>query len=82
MARKGEVVIDEGTCLGCGYCEMFCPKKCIEISQEKFNPLGYPLAVFSNPEECNACGSCVIMCPQFAIEAYAVVNKGKGKERS
>ena len=82
MARKGEIVIDEDTCLGCGYCELFCPKKCIEISQEKFNPLGYPLAVFRRPEECNACGSCVIMCPQFAIEAYLLADKVKGKERS
>lgn len=78
MARKGEVVIDESTCMGCGYCVLFCPKGCIEISQDKFNFVGYPLAVVSNPEECNACGSCATMCPQFAVEVYSL----NGKEKS
>lgn len=82
MARKGEIVIDEGTCLGCGYCELFCPKGCIELSKEKFNPIGYPLAVFSKPEECTACGSCAIMCPQFAIEAYLLVDGVESEEKS
>ncbi len=74
MPRKGEVVIDEETCLGCGYCELFCPKGCIEISKEKFNNLGYPPAIVTAPEKCNACGSCSTMCPQFAIEVYLLVS--------
>ncbi len=78
MSRKGEIVIDEENCMGCGYCEIHCAKECIEIAKNKFNVEGYPLAVFVRPQDCTACGNCVIMCPQFAIEAYLLVG---GEER-
>lgn len=67
---KPEVVIDELTCLGCGYCEKFCPHGCIEISKEKFSPIGYPLAVFTKPERCTTCGICALMCPGCSITVY------------
>jgi len=82
MARKGEIVIDEGLCLGCGYCELYCPKECIEISKEKYNSMGNPLAVVVAPEKCNACASCSTMCPQFAIEVYLLTEGDEGKEKS
>ena len=67
---KHEVVIDELACLGCGYCEKFCSRGCIEISKEKFSPVGYPLAVFAKPEKCTACGICALMCPACSITVY------------
>ena len=70
---KGEIVIDENSCLGCGYCTKFCSRGCITIPGDKFTPQGYPLAVFINPEDCTACSVCAWMCPHFAIEVYKYV---------
>ncbi len=70
---KGEIVINESHCLGCGYCEHFCPQGCIVITGEKYSPLGYLLPVFTNEEKCNACGICEWMCPHFGIEVYKYV---------
>jgi 2-oxoglutarate ferredoxin oxidoreductase subunit delta len=63
-----EVIIDENTCMGCGYCVKFCPHGCIEISKDKFGPVGYPLAVVVHQERCTTCGTCAFMCPQYAIK--------------
>jgi 2-oxoglutarate ferredoxin oxidoreductase subunit delta len=70
---KGEVVINEVNCRGCGYCEEFCPQKCIVISGEKYSPQGYLLPEAAYPERCTACGFCVWMCPHFAIDVYKYV---------
>ena len=70
---KGEIVINEANCRGCGYCEKFCPQECIVISGDKFSPQGYLLPVFACPERCTACGFCAWMCPHFAIDVYKYV---------
>jgi 2-oxoglutarate ferredoxin oxidoreductase subunit delta len=70
---KGEVVINESHCLGCGYCEHFCPQGCIVVTGEKYSSFGYLLPVFANEEKCNACGICEWMCPHFGIEVYKYV---------
>jgi len=74
---KGEVVIKEELCKGCGLCEEFCAKKCIAVSKDKLGPLGYLVAVVTDPEKCNGCGVCGWMCPDFAIEVYKYVEVGK-----
>jgi len=55
---KGEIVIDEAICKGCGYCAEFCARGCIEVPGDKFTPKGYLLPVFAHPEKCNVqiCG--------------------------
>ena len=70
---KGEIVIHEAICKGCGYCAEFCARGCIEVPGDRFTPKGYLLPVFSHPEKCNACGICAWMCPRFAIEVYKYV---------
>lgn len=71
---KGEIIIKEATCLGCGYCETFCPRDCIAITGDRFSPLGYLLPVFADPGRCDACGICAWMCPHFSIEVYKYVD--------
>ncbi len=72
MAR-GEIVIDEAYCKGCGYCIKFCARGCIVQPGDKFSPQGYLLPEFENTEKCNACGICAWMCPDQAIEVYRLV---------
>ena len=70
---KSEVIVNESLCLGCGYCEHYCPKGAITIDSSKFGHQGHLMASFSNPEACTACGICGWMCPHFAIEVYKLV---------
>ena len=73
---KGEIVINEASCRGCGYCEHFCPQGCIAIPGDRFTAQGYLLPVFAGPEKCTACGICAWMCPHFAIEVYQFAESG------
>ena len=73
---KGEIVIDEEECVGCGFCEHFCSRGCIVIPGDKFSPQGYLLPVFVEPERCNGCGVCAWMCPNFAIDVFKYVESG------
>ena len=70
---KGEVVIKESKCLGCGYCVEFCSQGCLAITGEKVSPEGYLLPVLVAPEKCTGCGICSWMCPSFAIDVYQIV---------
>ncbi len=70
---KGELIINESFCQGCGYCVQFCPKGCINQSGTKMSLRGFLLPSFSSSENCNACGICARMCPDYAIEVYKVV---------
>jgi len=69
---KGEIEINEELCRGCGYCEMFCKKGCIEMTS-KLSPLGLPIPAIVKPDDCIACGFCGWMCPHVAIEVYKYI---------
>lgn len=74
---KYKVTINEQFCQGCGYCEKFCNRGCIEVLRDKFTPEGYLIPTFTKPELCTGCGFCCWMCPHFAIE---VVPEGEAAE--
>jgi 2-oxoglutarate ferredoxin oxidoreductase subunit delta len=69
---KGEIVINEKLCKGCGLCVAFCPLECISMPEGKLSDKGMPLAELTDPEKCNACSVCGWMCPDFAIEVYRI----------
>jgi 2-oxoglutarate ferredoxin oxidoreductase subunit delta len=66
---KGRIIVKSELCKGCGYCQFFCPKDCIEMGGQA-NQKGYLYAVNSDPETCTGCNICSLMCPDFAIEVY------------
>jgi len=66
---KGRIIVKSELCKGCGYCQLFCPKDCIEMSGQT-NRKGYFYAAISDPETCTGCNICSQMCPDFAIEVY------------
>ena len=60
MASEGkELVINAEWCKGCGICVEFCPRKVLEIKQEK--------VVAVNPGACIKCALCELRCPDYAI---------------
>lgn len=76
---RGEVIINEEFCKGCGYCVHFCSRGCIEMPGDKFTPQGYLLPVFAHPEKCNACGVCGWLCPAFSLEVYELVEESSSE---
>ena len=74
---KGEIVINEDLCKGCGLCVEFCSRECIAMPEDKVSSKGSLLASFVNPDMCNGCGICGWMCPDFAIEVYKYVEPKK-----
>ncbi|MDP7240954.1 MAG: 4Fe-4S binding protein [Dehalococcoidia bacterium] len=73
---RGEIVIFDEHCKGCGYCAEFCSRDCIEHPGGRYSSQGYMLPNFVAPEKCNACGICAWMCPDHAIDVYKLVEEG------
>lgn len=71
---KGEIVINETFCKGCGLCVEFCSRDCIVMS-DRFNASGFVVPQFTRREKCNACQVCGWMCPESAIEVYRYVDR-------
>ena len=76
MAR-GDIIIDDQLCKGCGLCAEFCGRDCITMPAGKFSAKGLPLAEFSAPEKCTGCGICGWMCPDLAIEVVKLSPVGE-----
>jgi 2-oxoglutarate ferredoxin oxidoreductase subunit delta len=68
---KGNVVIIEDRCKGCGYCIEFCPRLILAFSKG-FNKKGYHPPEVQKPDECVNCHYCEIICPEFAIYSEEV----------
>ena len=55
-------------CKGCGLCVDVCPKKVLQLAQDKINKRGHLPVEAARPDDCIGCGSCAIMCPDFIIK--------------
>ena len=71
---KGELLIIEDRCKGCGFCVEYCPNDVLEVS-DKFNLKGYHPPEVVNIDNCRYCGFCQIVCPDFAI--FTIVEETK-----
>ncbi len=67
---RGEVIVIEDRCKGCGFCVEYCPRDVLVLSG-KFNPKGYHPPEVDRPEFCVNCGLCEMICPEFAIFSIA-----------
>ncbi len=65
--KMAKMKVEFDRCKGCGLCTTACPKKIVEIQQDKLNKKGYYTAVCVDDEKCIACGFCAMMCPDCAI---------------
>ena len=71
---KGELLIIEDRCKGCGFCVEYCPKDVLEIS-DKYNSKGYHPPEAVHADDCVYCGFCQMVCPDFAI--FTIVEETK-----
>lgn len=62
-----KITVNEEVCKGCGLCANACPKKLIQLSSDRFNKKGYPIAEMTDESLCIACAFCATMCPDSAI---------------
>jgi len=69
---KGEVIIIEEGCKGCGFCVEYCPNEVLILS-DRFNVKGYHPPEVINGDDCVHCGFCRMICPEFAIYTVEVV---------
>ena len=63
---RGQIVIIEDRCKGCGFCVEYCPNDVLVISN-KYNSKGYHPPELVYPDRCVDCGFCQMICPDFAI---------------
>ena len=52
--------IDEKSCIGCNFCNIFCPWEALEVS-----PVTFTTQVYG--EKCISCFICLSLCPADAI---------------
>ena len=64
MAR---VIIQEEICKGCGLCVSACPKRIVELAEDRLNTKGYHPAGVTDMAKCIGCAFCAEMCPDCAI---------------
>lgn len=61
------VHINTQLCKGCVFCVRFCPKKILEMGNER-NKKGHFTPFVTEGDKCTACAVCALMCPEGAIE--------------
>jgi len=68
---KGEIVIDETLCTGCGICYYCCPEDVYRFDEDT------KLPIIKYPKDCVGCLFCGLLCPTRAID----VTTTKGRKR-
>jgi NAD-dependent dihydropyrimidine dehydrogenase PreA subunit len=59
---RGNVIVDQEECKGCGLCVDSCPPECLELAPE-LNQYGVHPAQYTG-EDCTGCGACYYCCPE------------------
>ena len=65
-STRGDLVIFDERCKGCGFCVEYCPRDVLALSG-RFNRKGYHPPEVLRTGECVNCSLCEMICPEFAI---------------
>ena len=69
-APRGDVIVIDDRCKGCGFCVEYCPKEVLALA-DSFNRKGYHPPEVVLHGECVNCNLCEMICPEFAIFTVA-----------
>ncbi|MDC0357248.1 4Fe-4S binding protein [Oligoflexia bacterium] len=76
-----KVVIDKDRCKGCELCVAFCPRDCLEMSDE-LNAQGYHPPRVTDAVSCTSCAMCANVCPEVALRIFRARKPKKKKADS
>lgn len=62
-----KVTFDDDLCKGCGLCVAVCPKKILQLDQDRLNSRGYHPASCIDQSLCIGCAFCAVQCPDSVI---------------
>lgn len=62
-----KLIINYDKCKGCSMCVNVCPKKILEIDNQKLNQKGYHPVEIIDRDACISCAMCATMCPDNII---------------
>jgi 2-oxoglutarate ferredoxin oxidoreductase subunit delta len=68
---RGDVVVLDDRCKGCGFCVEYCPRDVLVLAPT-FNRKGYHPPRVARSGQCVNCNLCEMLCPEFAIFSFAV----------
>ena len=63
-----KVSFNEKLCKGCGLCVNVCPKKVLQLAEDKINKKGHHPVEAVNEQDCIGCAFCATMCPDCIIK--------------
>lgn len=73
---RGNVIINDEECKGCGLCIESCPPKCLEFAHELSHYGVHPARYVGC--DCTGCGICFYCCPEpGAITVYRLAPSPK-----
>lgn len=72
-STRGDLVIFDERCKGCGFCVEYCPRDVLALS-DRFNRKGYHPPEVLRTGECLNCSLCEMICPEFAIFCIEAVS--------
>lgn len=62
-----KVFFDDELCKGCGLCVAVCPKRILQLDQDRLNSRGYHPASCIDQNRCIGCAFCAVQCPDSVI---------------
>lgn len=62
-----KVSFDDELCKGCGLCVAVCPKRILQLDQDRLNSRGYHPASCIDQNRCIGCAFCAVQCPDSVI---------------